>query len=292
MPHKYYPINQSPLYAIQSRAKLAAIFGLTRADLDALLEISSPYSLRQIELTRNGKTKIRVIQEPRGNLRAVHITTRKLLSRISPPEFLFCPVKQRSYVGNAAQHLCGREVCTLDIKNYFPSTLSHRVFGFFHEIMRCSPDVASILTKLLTVEGHLATGSTVSPILSFFAFYNMWQKIAKITANAGCTLTVYIDDITVSGACVPDKVIWAIKQQLHSRGLQYHKERRYTGRHKEVTGVLIIDGALRVPNRQRLKAHQAKMALRLLPESEEKLRLASVLRGLNEQKTQVEGKSL
>lgn len=290
MLHKVYPIDQSPLYKLQSRAKLAEKFGLTRAGLDALLKIEMPFTSREIVLTRNGKTKIRFIQEPRGDLRAVHKTVRRLLSRIEPPGFLFCPVKRRSYVGNAAQHLHGREVRTLDIQNYFPSTLSHRVYGFFHSAMGCSPDVASILSKLLTVEGHLATGSTVSPILSFFAFYDMWKKIAEIAVEAGCVLTVYVDDITISGACVPDRIMWAIKQELHNRGLKYHKERRYTRRHKEVTGVLIIDGKLRVPNRQRLKAHKARVELETLPTCEEKLRSATVLRGLNEQKRQVEGR--
>jgi Reverse transcriptase (RNA-dependent DNA polymerase) len=288
MSHKSYPIDQSPFYALQSRTKLASIFGLDRSGLDTLLAMESPFSKREITLTRNGKTKIRVIQEPRGDLRLIHTKVRQLLSRIEPPGFLFCPVKRRSYVGNAAQHIHAREVCTLDVKNYFPSTPSHRVFGFFHKVMRCSQDVAAILTQLLTVDKHLATGSTVSPILSFFAFYNMWLEIAKISASAGCIITVYIDDITVSGNCVPDSTLWAIKQQLHSRGLRYHKERRYTGRHKEVTGVLIIEGQIRVPNRQKLKAYKAREMLKTLPDCEEKVRLASVLKGLNEQRKQVE----
>lgn len=290
MSRKNYPINQSPLYKLHSRGKLAEIFGLTRAGLDALLAAEKPYTCRELKLTKNGKTKTRMIQEPRGDLRPVHTIVRKLLSRIDPPGFLYCPVKRRSYVGNAAQHLAGREVRTLDVKNYFPSTLRHRVYGFFESVMRCSSDVAAILAQLLTADGHLATGSTVSPILSFFAFYNMWMEIAQIASASECVLTVYIDDITISGACVPDGVMWKIKQQLYSRGLRYHKERRYTGRHKEVTGVLIIDGELRVPNRQRLKAHNARRKKEASPDSEEKLRLISMLNGLNEQKKQVEGK--
>ena len=54
-----------------------------------------------------------------------------------------------------------KEVRKLDVREYFPSTPSHRVYWFFHTVMRCSTDVAAVLAKLLTVEGHLATGSTV-----------------------------------------------------------------------------------------------------------------------------------
>ncbi len=185
----------------------------------------------------------------------MHIAVRKALSRIEPPEFLFRPVKQRSHVSNAARHAGAREIRKLDIHAYFPSTPSRRVYWFFHTVMACSPDVASILAKLFTVDGHLATGSTVSPILSFFAFYDMWLDIADITKQAGCILSVYMDDIAVSGDRVPDRVIWEIKKQIHCRELLAHKERRYTGGIGEVTGAIINNGKLQVPNRHRKKAY-------------------------------------
>ncbi len=155
---------------------------------------------------------------------------------LEPPEFLFCPVKRRSYASNAAQHVGAKELRMIDIKAYFPSTPRQRVIWFFHKVMRCSPDVAVILGQLLTADGHLTTGSTVSPIMSFFAFYDMWLAIAQIAKDAGCVLTVYMDDITISCDRIPGKVVWAIKQEIHRRGLNYHKERRYTRGIGEVTG--------------------------------------------------------
>ena len=292
MPHsaqKRHPLDQSRLYAVQSRSRLAASFGLTRAGLDAVLAADRPYSQRSKEIARSGTTKIRMIQEPRGALRPIHATVRKALSRIEPPDFLFCPVRRRSYVSNAAQHIDAKMVRTLDIKAYFPSTPSHRVYWFFHTIMRCSPDVASVLAQLLTVEGHLATGSTVSPILSFFAFYDMWLNIAQIAKDASCTLSVYMDDITLSGDTVPERVVWAIRKQIHSRGLHYHKERHYTKRVSEVTGTLIRDGRTIVPNRQRKKAYDIRMKLVAAVDPAETAKLESSLRGLNEQRKQVEG---
>jgi len=288
-PPNRHPLHQSRLYAVRSRAKLAALFGLTRATLDEVLALARPYSERRIEITHNGKTKERTIREPRGALRPIHITVRKVLSRIEPPEFLFCPVKQRSYVSNAACHVGANEIRKLDIKAYFPSTPSRRVYWFFHKIMACSPDVAAILAKLLTADGRLATGSTVSPILSFFAFYDMWLAIADIAKQAGCQLSVYMDDIAISGDRVPDRVIWEIKKQIHCRELLAHKERRYTGGAGEVTGAMIKEGKLMVPNRQRKKAYDTRMALAATEDPREAARLVSVLRGLNQQRRQIEG---
>ncbi len=286
---KRHPLDQSRFYKVQSRGKLAEIFSLTRAGLDAILAADRPYSHRIKDITRNGKTKARLIQEPRGALRPIHENVKKALSRIEPPGFLFCPVKRRSYVSNAVQHLNAKVVRTLDIHAYFPSTPSHRVYWFFHTVMSCSTDVASVLAQLLTVEGHLATGSTVSPILSFFAFYDMWLNIAQIARDVGCTLTVYMDDVTLSGDAVPERVIWAVRKQIHSRGLHYHKEKHFTQGVAEVTGTLIKDGRMVVPNRQRKKAYDTRMKLAATTDPAEMAQLMSRLRGLGEQRRQVEG---
>jgi hypothetical protein len=190
---------------------------------------------------------------------------------------------------NAEQHDQAREVCTVDIADYFMSTSRQHVVWFFKKVMRCSPDVAKILGDLLTVDGHLATGSTVSPIMSFYAFYDMWSAISRIACEAGCTVTIYMDDVTVSGDRVPGDALWAIKRQIHTHGLRYHKERRYRGKFAEVTGVIIRDGKLLVPNRQRKKAFDGRMRLAQLDDPAEIDLLARKLRGLDQQRKQVEG---
>lgn len=265
------------------------MFNLTPAALQQLAAGTPPYCERQITTTRsNGKTKQRTVQEPRRELRTFHERAKRLLSKIEPPNFLFCPVKQRSYVGNAAAHIGAAEVRTVDIKDYFTATPSRRVYWFFNDVMRCSPDVAAILAHLLTVSGHIATGSPVSPILSFYSFYDMWRDIGALAAEHSCKITVYIDDLTVSGAIVPEHLMWKIRRRIHRSGLRYHKERRFTGRFAEVTGVVIRDGKTVLPNRQHLRAHKLRVEIKLLPESEERETLQRTLVGLHAQKRQVE----
>jgi hypothetical protein len=287
---KRHPLNQSRLYRVDSRGKLAGLFGLTRKSLDAVLAMERPYTNRQMEQHRNGKTKSRTIQEPRGDLRPIHSYVSKALSRIEPPEFLYCPVKLRSYVSNARRHADSKEVRKLDVREYFPSTPSYRVYWFFHTVMRCSTDVAAVLAKLLTVEGHLATGSTVSPILSFYAFNDMWRAIAKLAEDAGCILTVYMDDAALSGDAVPDSLVWEVRKAIYSRGLRYHKECRYAHGIAEVTGAIIRGGKLMVPNRQLKKAYEVREALKIAVDPAEVAALKSRLRGLNDQRRQVEGR--
>ncbi|MDT8262194.1 reverse transcriptase family protein [Roseomonas mucosa] len=278
------------LYNVGSISRLAAILGLPKENLEKIANGTDNYSTRSIEINKNGKIKQRIIQEPKGQLRPIHVSIRRLLSRISPPNFLYCPVKRRSYVGNAMQHILAKEIRTLDLKSYFPSTPRHRVFWFFNKIMKCSSDVSAVLAKLLTVENHLATGSTVSPILSFFAFYDMWNEISKLVREAGCVLTVYIDDITISGTSVPGKLVWMVKKEIHKRGLIYHKERYFANGIGEITGVIIKDGSASVPNRQLRKAYDIRARVCAAVEEDEARRLKAQLLGLKQQRKQVEGK--
>jgi hypothetical protein len=154
--------------------------------------------------------------------------------------------------------------------------------------MKCQPDVSSILASLLTVDDHLATGSPVSPILSFYAFYDMWHDLAQVASAAGFRITVYIDDVTVSGIAVPERFMWEIRRRIYKAGLRYHKERRFVNGRAEVTGVILHGGKTLLPNRQHKKAHELRQHLRPTLEPEIKLRIKRRLAGLLSQRRQVE----
>lgn len=288
MPPRRHLLNQSRLFKIRSRRRLAEVLGITSAELKDAIVMKHPYSERSLELYRGTTKKIREIQEPRGVLRSIHARLAVLLSRIEPPDFLFCPVKRRSYVSNAAHHIGAKQVRTLDIKTYFPATPEHRVFWFFNHILQCERDVASILGRLLTVNGHLATGSPVSPILSFFSFYDMWNEISRLTLENGCKLSVYIDDITISGNVVPDWLLWEIKKQIHARGLVYHKERNFFNGVAEITGVIVDEEGLSLPNRQHQKSHLLRKKLYQETNEENRITISLSLKGLETQRKQVE----
>jgi hypothetical protein len=281
-----HPLNQSALYHVTTRLKLAKQLALTPAELEQACRHGG-YSDREI-ITKNGKR--RRIQEPRGVLRKIHGRAALLLSRIEAPQFLYCPVKGRSYVTNAKRHAEGKEIRKLDIQSYFDSTPRRRVYWFFHSIMHCAPDVSAILARLLTVNDHLATGSPASPILSFYAFYDMWQNIANLSAQHGFVMTVYMDDITLSGETIPERYMWEIRKAIVNAGLRYHKERRFIGETAEVTGVVLRSGEMLLPNRQHRKAHALREQLRNVVDLEEKIKAERQLRGLLSQRHQVEAR--
>jgi hypothetical protein len=172
---------------------------------------------------------------------------------MTPPDFLFCPVKRRSSINNAEQHRGGRVVHSLDVRKYFPNTPSRRVYWFFHTVLGCSTDVAAVLRKIACCNDYLPTGSPLSPIMAYYAHVDVWEKVAQIARAHGCVITIYIDDVTLSGAEVPMAVVWEIKQVIHAGGLRYHKEKRAVDRRSEVTGVVLRAGEMLPANRHRKK---------------------------------------
>jgi reverse transcriptase-like protein len=255
---KGYALHQSPFYKLRSRRRLAEILFITPRQLRHLTKVENRYNEWDAE---DKKGKLRHIEDPKPALKAIHRRVARVLSDIAPPNFLFCPVKDRSYIGNAVQHRHGKVVRSIDVKKYFPSTVSRRVFWFFHNELECGCDVAATLTALLTWKGHLPTGGPASPILSFMAHRDMWLEIGAIAEAAGCTLTVYLDDLAISGASVSEHVMWRIRQQIKRTGLEYHKEKRYSGDVKVVTGMVIKNGELCLPNKRHLKAHELRQKL-------------------------------
>jgi retron-type reverse transcriptase len=253
-----YTIGQSPLYRMKNHRKLAALLGISIGDLRKLRHSDQLYTEFDIP-KKNGSP--RRVENPARRLKHVQARIARLLSRIEPPDYLYCPVKGRSYIANAAQHLGNRAIRCLDIKKYFPSTTSYRVHWFFRSVMRCENDIADTLTYLSTYRGHLPTGSPLSPILAYFAHCDIWEAVAQIARANELTLTVYIDDVTVSGRHVPKRVIWEIEKTIYSSGLRYHKAKRYFDRPAEITGVVVGSEKLLAPKRQHKKLHQATLAL-------------------------------
>lgn len=279
-----YPIHQSPLYRLRSRSKLAKLIDVTLGELRRLCK-NSDNLYSEFEVARkNGGT--RDVENPTRALKLAQTHVAKLLGRITPPDYLFCPVKGRSYVSNAARHRGQRAIRCLDVRRYFPSTSSKRVFWFFHTVMECEQDIAATLTRLATYKGHLPTGSPLSPIMAYYAHYDVWEAVASICRRHSYTLTVYIDDVTISGSALSAEVLWEIKRAIHKSGLRYHKEKCYLDRPAEITGVVVRGHELRVPNRQLRKLHDIRSAVRLLAGRPEK-KLAEKLVGLNGQINQI-----
>jgi len=241
---KNYPMDQSPLYKLESKRKLADLLFWSLPRLQALANRPDNYRSRKT-IHAN---KERSLEVPKPALESIQRRLFQLLNRIEKPDYMHSGRKQRSYITNAQVHIGPVWLIKLDIKKFYASVSSARVYRFFQGAMRCSPDVASLLAKLCTASGHLAIGSRVSQLLAFFSAKPMFDELHAHALEHGITDSYYVDDLTWSGTRATARFLWEAKQIVHRHGFKYHRARLYTpDQPKLVTGVQIIGNRITVP---------------------------------------------
>ncbi len=246
--NKTYCETENPFYRLKSKSVLAKLLLLTRKEMNLLARSKNLYSEFE-KPKRDGGS--RQICAPHKNLKKVQKRVACLLQRITPPDFLFSPVKGRSYVDNAAVHVGSRSIHLLDIEDFFENCTDNKFVWLFRKRWGCSPDVSVILKDIVTYKGSLPQGSPSSPILAYMCYVDMWEEISHIVQAAGCNLSVYADDITISGEIVRKKLVCRVKSILRKHGhrFQRSKERSKFLRPAEITGVIVDANGLYAPNR-------------------------------------------
>jgi hypothetical protein len=288
MPKPKYDLKSSPFFRLGTKANLADLLHVSPAKLKKLTKLKGGYFAFQ-KPKKDGT--MRDISAPIPPLKIVQARIADLLRRIAPPDYLFAPVEGRSYVDNAARHIGSRSFRLLDIEDFFPSCTFNKVLWFFRSQMECSPDVAYILAKIATENDVLPQGSPCSPILAFFAYMDMWTEIDERVAADGCKLSVYADDLTMSGDTVHESAVWDIKVIFHRHGHRYakHKERSRRDRPAEVTGVMLSRDGVSPPNRQRFKISKLRDDInKTKASSPVKIKLEAQLRGRLSQINQID----
>lgn len=281
-----YDETSSPFFRLRSRKKLAMLLYKGQTGLEALAREPDAYTHFTKEKSGGG---VRLISAPREDLKRVQARIAGLLQRITPPDYLFAPVTGRSYVDNAARHRGAESVRLLDVVDFFPSCTGQKVYAFFHTRMQCSPDVAGVITRLATHDNSLPQGSPCSPILAYLSYVDMWERINEFVKEANCILSVYADDLTISGTMVPEAAIWKVKRELLRHGHRYNaaKERSRHKRPAEITGVILHPDGLHPPNRSRKRLREVRQQWKKARSGTERTALEVRVRGREAQLNQV-----
>lgn len=256
--YKPYPPDQSPLYALTSKRKLADVLGIPLKDLVFLASLKDgnyqEWPLRQKRRDElagiKASAKVRFVQQPMPLLRTLHDRTAALLGRIEKPSFVFSATKGRSYLDNALQHRdnIDQPAFKVDIKSFYPEVKYRWVRRFFEQDMKCAPDVARFLARLCCVHGALPTGSPISPTLSYFACAPIFHWMNEFAVANGLVFTLYVDDMFFSGAAASRNLSKLVLNHLASRGFQGHKVAHFrAGQVRVITGAAISKNGVSIP---------------------------------------------
>lgn len=269
-----YPRKDSRLYKLRSPGQLA---GLMQVETQLLLRLAKG---ADNYLCWNDAATGRRIEEPKPRLRGIHMRVASLLGRIETPAYLHSAVKGRSYISNANEHDPNSPTAKVDIRKFYPSTRAAAVYHFFADRMLCNGQVAGILARLLTVDGHLATGSGVSPILSYFAYEDMFNEIADLAAQRQCVMTCYVDDMVFTGRGATPRLVHDITQIAGNYRLWAHKTKLFKrGEPKVITGVAVTANGSRVPHNRQIDIARDFDALRAARDEQGRLDVLRRLTG-------------
>lgn len=284
---KFYDLNQCALYRVGSKSRLAALLGIELRRLIFLASQQENYRIfllpEQVCPFTAKVTKERWVQEPTLELRRIHERLQKLLRQVTPFQYAHAAVKGRSYRSNAVAHIGANRLATFDVRKFYPSTLPSHVYNFFAEKLLCEPDVAVILTKLTCYQNGLPTGSPLSPLLSLYANSSMFEELNQLAVAHSLTFTCYVDDLTFSGNSLPKGLAVLVSNivKKHGHQLADTKTRFFRqGQSKHVTGCVLIENAISVPNIRFKKARAIATAIDNAPNAAEKLSLHKKLVGL------------
>lgn len=273
-----YPLESSPFYRMGRTADLARLLRLDPKRLRSLIVRRSALYYFNNECI-NGKD--RSLAVPIGEMRQVHERIKELLSRIILRNYLYSPRRGRSPIDNAAVHIDAKVIVKLDVRQFYPSTTDEHVFQFFHHRLRMVPDVAGRLTKICTINGKVPFGSPLSPILCALVHDDIFSRAAKQSELNGDTLSLWVDDVTISGDNVRQSLVHSIRRMIGAKRMRTHKAQRIRRRRGAViTGAFVGPRGTAPANKSHLKMKDKLAELRAVINVDEQLEITRSLIGL------------
>lgn len=246
------PIDRCHLYGIRSPHALAIRLGW---DLEKLRKLAENGGYSVYPHAKTG----RMIQEPGRALQSLHRQFHNYLARIEVPDYLHSAVRGRSYLTNARAHIGDRSLIKIDVAKFYQSVPQYKVMHFFRDVMKCSGDVAGLLANLICFNKKLATGSAVSPIISYYTYKGMFDGLDELAKSYGLVMSCYVDDITMSGQNANSEVLHEARTIIFQNGLRAHKDRRFSPDFaKTVTGIIVRNDGISLPfcRWQKIKQHE------------------------------------
>lgn len=251
-----YPLDRSPFAQRPTQRDLAELLRETK---DSLQTLATPRFKERFLVRRpiesGGKTRNLVYPEAR--LRGVHERLKFQLAKIVQPSYLMSPRVGKAQRDNAEAHVNAAEYLTLDIKQFYPSTTRGMIRNALVGQFGMAADVAGLIAHLATADDRACFGSPLTPVLASIVHRPMFDAIANLCAEYDLSYTVWVDDLTISGDCIPGEFRAMIRAVVSKSGLRSHKLRMRTGnRVVFITGVGVVGSELVVPRRLELRSKE------------------------------------
>ncbi len=199
---------------VDSEMQLESIF--------SLLKKRKKYTLKQLHfnaynkeydrmyttfvIPKKKKGEFRTIDAPNYILKGIQQCLNYIFEQIyTPNKSAVGFVRDRSIVDGAKEHISEKFIYNIDLKDFFPSISSARIYKRLLFRPFClNPKLASLIANLCCHKKSdnslvLPQGAPTSPIISNFICEKLDRKLSKLATAYGLKYTRYADDITFSG---------------------------------------------------------------------------------------------
>jgi hypothetical protein len=233
-------------------AELAEFLGFAPQHLFGIVaRVADCYTTAKIP-KNSDPTQFRELDIPNADLKGIQREIlKRALSDVRLHSGVYSYVKGVSLV-DAARRLCGNKaILRIDIKDFFPSIASHRIYGLYRSL-GFGPSAASILTRLTTYDSTLPQGAPTSPTLSNIVMRHADYSLSKLAATLGLEYTRYSDDLFFAHRknFAPEEVTGKVQSILNFNGfdLNPQKTRYYPrGVPRKTLGLLTHGEAPAIP---------------------------------------------
>lgn len=194
---------------------------------------------------KDGST--RIIQSPKYPMKLVQRwILKEILEKI--PVSNHSTAFQRGKNGikeNADFHRYSIYLLQMDLKDFFPSISSSKVYIIFRQLGYNS-FISNMLTKLCTYNGALPQGGVCSPYISNLVCYKLDNRFKGLCSTRDVLYTRYADDLTFSADNKETlrKIKNIIEEIINDEGFVLNKKKtRFLSpySHKVITGITIND---------------------------------------------------
>lgn len=193
--YKKYDITQCALYKCSSKKRLEHLLNIEAGEMK---NIESVIKYSQFSIDKKNSDEKRKITAPQYTIKRVQKRILVLLQNIERPQWLISGEKGKSYINNGMAHVGNCYAVTIDIKKFYDNCVREPVYLFFINKMKTQPDIAKILTDIVTYDGGIPTGCPTSQLVAYYAYEDMFDEISNIADSYNCVFTLYVDDMTFS----------------------------------------------------------------------------------------------
>lgn len=238
------------LTGILSSQMLAEYLELTIDQLNYFTYVKREKVYREFLITKRSG-KIRKITAPISPLKDIQRKIMDLLTEeYYPKHCVHGFLKDRSIYSNAKCHTRKKFLLNIDLKDFFPTITSKRVYGMFLKY-GVSKEVALYLTKLVSFNDALPQGAPTSPIISNMICGPMDSEMVKFSKHHQLYYSRYADDLSFSSNKPIHTDVFDIKNNkvgeklrhiIEKNGFIINEEKVITAnrfQHQEVTGLVV-----------------------------------------------------